>query len=117
MYLIMCVVHDPEKCQDLLDAWESEGVSGATILHSTGLGRMRGNGLMDDLPLFPGLDDLVEHEEYFSRTIFTVVEEERMVDQIVKETEQILGDLSRPETGLLVVVPVLRAYGLKKQRN
>jgi nitrogen regulatory protein PII len=115
MFLILCVIHDLEKCQSLLEAWESAGVTGATILHSTGLGRMHGNGLWDDLPLFPGLDDLLEHEEYFNRTIFSIVEQEDAVDQVVKATEQVLGELSLPDTGLLVVLPVLRAYGLNKQ--
>ena len=115
MYMILCVVHDPEKCQALLDVWENVGIPGATILHSTGLGRLRGNGFMDDLPLFPGLDDLLEHEEYFSRTIFSVVEQEISVDEIVEATERVLGNLNEPETGVLVVLPVLRAYGVKKR--
>ena len=117
MFMILCVVHDLEKCQPLLEAWESAGVTGATIIHSTGLGRMHGSGLWDDLPLFPGLDDLMEHEEYFNRTIFSVVEQEASVDLVVKATEKVLGDMSMPDTGLLVVLPVLRAYGLNKQHT
>jgi len=117
MFMILCVVHDSEKCEPLLKAWENAGVTGATIVHSTGLGRMHGNGLRDDLPLFPGLDDLLEHEEYFNRTIFSIVEQEESVDLVVQATEMVLGDLSLPNTGLLVVLPVLRAYGFKKQRT
>lgn len=117
MFMILCVVHDPEKCQPLLEAWESTGVTGATIVHSTGLGRLHGNGYWDDLPLFPGIDDLLEHEEYFSRTIFSIIDKEESVDLVVQATERILGDLTLPDTGLLVVLPVLRAYGLNKQRS
>lgn len=116
MFMILCVVHDLEKCEPLLQEWESVGVTGATIMHSTGLGRMHGNDLWDDLPLFPGLDDLLEHEEYFNRTIFTVVDQEDLVDQVVKATEKVLGDMSMPDSGLLIVLPVLRAYGLHKKR-
>lgn len=115
MFMIFCVIHDAEKCQDLLEAWEAVGVTGVTVLHSTGLGRIHGNGLWDDLPLFPGLDDLLEHEEYFNRTVFTVIKDEEMVDKVVKAAKQVLGDLSLPDTGLLVVMPVLRAYGLDKK--
>ena len=117
MFMIICVVHNPEKCQPLLDAWESVGVSGVTVIHSTGLGRIHGNGLWDDLPLFPGLDDLIEHEELFNRTLFSVIEQETVVDQVVQVTEKVLGDLSLPDTGLLVVLPVLRAYGLNKKSS
>lgn len=116
MYLIMCVIHDADKSQRLIDAWEKAGVSGITLLHSTGLGRIRNHILMDDLPLIPSLETLMEHEEYFSRTLFSVVEQEGIVDRVVEATQEVIGDLSKPDTGLLVIVPVVRAYGLNKQR-
>ena len=115
MFFVLLVLHDAEKCDALLRAWEDAGVRGATVMHSTGLGRMRGNGWMDDMPLFPSLEDFTEHEEYFNRTIFTVVESESSVDRLVAATEGVVGELSRPETGFLVVLPVMRVYGLNKE--
>lgn len=118
MYLILFVLHDPEKVPELLDAWEQVGVSGVTILHSSGLGRVRSknrSGLRDDLPLIPSLEALLNHEEEFSRSLFSLVKGEQMVDQLVEATQKVVGDLSHPDTGLLVVVPVVRAYGLQKQ--
>jgi hypothetical protein len=59
MYLLLFVLHDPSKLEDLLDAWENEGVRRVTLLFSTGLGRLRYiKGLRDDLPLIPSLEDL-----------------------------------------------------------
>jgi nitrogen regulatory protein P-II 1 len=119
MYLILFVLHNPEKVPELLDAWEEVGVSGITILHSSGLGRVRRTnrtGLRDDLPLIPSLEALLNHEEYFSRTIFSIVQGEEMVDKMIEATQRVVGDLSRPDTGLLVALPVLKAYGLDKQR-
>jgi nitrogen regulatory protein PII len=117
MYLILFVLHDAEKVTELLDAWEAVGVTGATILPSSGLGRLRGRkpGLRDDLPLIPSLEALLDHEEQFSRTLFSLVKDEEMVDQLVEATQKIIGDLNRPDTGLLVVLPVVRALGLHKQ--
>jgi nitrogen regulatory protein PII len=118
MYLIMMVMHNPEKVPELLDAWEQVGVSGVTILHSSGLGRVRRknrSGLRDDLPLIPSLEALLNHEEEFSRTLFSIVQGEQMVDQMVDATQRVVGDLTRPDTGLLVVIPVVRAFGLQKQ--
>ena len=40
MSLVMFILHDPEKLPALLDAWKEAGVSGATVLLSTGLGRI-----------------------------------------------------------------------------
>ena len=118
MYLILFVLHDSEKVPELLDAWEQVGVSGVTILHSSGLGRVRNknrSGLRDDLPLIPSLEALLDHEEEFSRTLFSLVKGEEMVDQLVEATQKVVGNLTHPDTGLLLVLPVVRAIGLQKQ--
>jgi nitrogen regulatory protein PII len=117
MYLILFVLHDAEKLEELLDAWERVGVSGVTILHSTGLGRIRTDGFMDDIPLFPSLESILRHDEEinFSRTLFTVVADDEMVNKVVQATQSLVGDLSKPDTGLLVVLPVHHAYGLVKK--
>lgn len=114
MYLVLFVLDDCDKTEELLDAWEKTGVSGVTVLHSTGLGRIRNYGLRDDLPLMPSLESLLQHEECFNRTLFTVIEDETLIDKIVAVTEQIVGKLDHPNSGLLVVMPVLKAYGVKK---
>lgn len=113
MVLVLFVLNEAEKLESVLDAWEKIGVSGATILHSSGLGRVRRYaGLRDDLPLLPSLRDLFEHEEYFSRTIFTIVKDEAMADQVVRATENVIGDLNVPGRGLIVMMPLLKVHGL-----
>ncbi len=118
MYLILFVLHNPEKVPEVLDAWEEVGVSGVTILASSGLGRVRTHnrtGLRDDLPLIPSLEALLNHEEYYSRTLFSIVQGEQMADRLIEATQRVIGDLTQPDTGLLVALPVLKAYGLNKQ--
>ncbi|MBE3067945.1 MAG: hypothetical protein IMZ73_11055 [Chloroflexi bacterium] len=46
-----------------------------------------------------------------SRTIFTIVRDE-MVEKIISVTEQIVGDLNKPGTGILVVLPADSVHGL-----
>ena len=116
MYMILFVLDDYEKLDDLLDAWENAGVPGVTIFHSYGLGRVRQDGLRDDLPLMPSLENLFEHEEIFSRTLFSVVDNDEIVDRLVEATQQVVGDLANPNSGLLVVLPTTRVYGLNKNR-
>jgi nitrogen regulatory protein PII len=114
MFLILFILNDAEMLEELLEAWEETGVSGVTILHSSGLGRVRqGHGWRDDLPLMPSLKSLFEHEEYFSRTLFTVVDTEELVTKVLAATEKTIGDLNEPDTGLLVVMPVAKVYGLR----
>jgi nitrogen regulatory protein PII len=113
MFLVLFVLNEAEHLQSVLDAWEQAGVSGVTILHSSGLGRVRKDiGLRDDLPLMPSLKDLFEHEEYFSRTLFSIVEDESKAERLVEATEKVVGDLHTPGKGLVVILPLLKVYGL-----
>ena len=115
MSLIIFVLSNPEKLDDLLSAWEAAGASGATILASTGMGRLRQSTMLrDDFPLIPGLEDIFRHEETSSRTLFSLVEDEAVVEAVIAATQKVVGDLSQPNTGILMVLPVSRALGLKK---
>jgi nitrogen regulatory protein PII len=115
MFMIMFILNDPDRCQDVLDAWEAAGVAGVTILRSTGLGRIRAKmGLTDDMPLIPSLDDFFQTDENLNRTLVSIIREKSVVDRVVQATQSVLGDLNQPNTGILVVLPVLEAYGLDR---
>ena len=117
MYFILFVLHDISKMKDLLDAWEEAGVKGATLLFSTGLGRIRKNyGLMEDFPLFPSMSAIIDQLEEMdlNRTIFSVVESDEIVKSVLQKTQEVVGDLSKPNTGILIVLPVAQVYGLKE---
>jgi nitrogen regulatory protein PII len=115
-YLVVLIVDDPDDCPDVLEAWQEIGVTGATILESSGLGRLKKLGLRDDMPLMPKLADFLDVREEPHRTIFSVVEDEATVDEMAKAAQRIIGDLDEPHTGFLFVVPVLKAYGLGRGR-
>ena len=115
MFMIMLILNDTEQCQSLLDAWDEAGAPGVTVLSSTGLGRIRRKmGLYDDIPLMPSLQDFLQEEDNLHRTLITVIRERQLVDDIIKATHSVLGDLNQPNTGILVVMPVLEAYGLDR---
>jgi hypothetical protein len=115
MYLILLVIDDPDKLEDLLIAWEEVGVPSATVLFSTGMGRIRQlQGWRDDMPLIPSLRDFYEGPENLNRTIFATVKDEAQIDAIAAATQKVIGDLDQGESGLMLVLPVLRAYGANK---
>lgn len=116
-FLVVLVIDDPDDCPSILDAWEEIGVTGVTILESSGLGRLRQIGLRDDLPLMPSLHDLFQQREIHHRTLFSVVDDQAKVDQMVEITGRVIGDLDDPNTGFLFVVPVLQAFGLGKNNR
>ncbi len=117
MYLVTLVLHDPDLLEEVVQAWENTGVKRATVLSSTGMGRMKQNRVTrDDLPLLPALNNFYdEASQTLSRTIFTAIKDESLIDKIVKVTEELIGDMRKPNTGILFVTPIVRAYGLEKE--
>ncbi len=113
-HLVMLVLDDPDKCRDVLRAWEAAGAPGVTILDSTGIGRVRRAGILDNVPLMPNLSDLLRREEDHHRTLFSIVKDESQIEAIVQATQAVIGELDQENTGLLFVVPVSQVYGLGK---
>ena len=115
MNMILFVLHDPEKLTALLDAWKEAGISGATVLFSTGMGRIQQNqSLRDDLPLLPSLEDFYPKVENLSRTIFSVVDNDDVIEKVITATENVIGDLEQPDRGLFIVLPVSQVHGLRR---
>lgn len=118
MYMVLFVLHDTSKLDQILDAWNAAGVAGITVYLSTGLARMRNRrALWGEVPLIPSLEDFVRHEENTNRTLITIVETDELVDKVVEATQKITGDLNLPHTGMLAVLPVARAYGLNRRED
>ena len=113
-HLVMLVLDDPDKCRDVLRAWETSGAPGVTILDSTGIGRVRRAGILDNVPLMPSLSDLLRREEDHHRTLFSIVKDESQIEAIVQATQDVIGDLEHKDTGLMFVIPVSQVYGLRK---
>lgn len=115
--MVLLIVDDLNRCPDVLEAWSAAEVPGITVLDSTGMGRLKKDGIMDNLPMMPSLSDLFRTQEHRHRTIFSVVEGEEKVDQLIGIAEDILGDLDRPGSGVLFVLPVARVVGLHGARQ
>jgi len=112
--LISLILHDMDKVDDVLHVWLESGISGLTLLDSSGLSHRVGRArLRDDLPVFPSLRKMLESTEMHNRLLFTVVADEFDLDALIRRTEQVTGSLDRPGTGILFVTPVTRVVGLQ----
>lgn len=116
--LVMLVLDDPDKTEEVLRAWLASGVPGVTLLNSTGLRYEMGRaGLRDDLPLFPSLEDFLQSREEEHRTLFTIVPDGFDIEGLVAATEKFTGRLDEPDTGILFTIPVGQAWGLKRRQG
>ncbi|HHX74556.1 MAG TPA: hypothetical protein GX699_06605 [Firmicutes bacterium] len=108
MELLVLVLNQPEHLDAILEGFLQAGLSGATVLESTGMGRT----LCDKVPVFGGLRNLIRGCRPDNVTVFTVIGSVEKRQKAVKVIEDILGDLDRPNTGLYFTVPVSMVRGL-----
>lgn len=105
MYTIFFVLDDPDKLREVLDALEKVGISGVTILESTGLNRVKRKAFpMRYLPDF-------YNQEENHLTLMTIVKEEAMIEACLQATESVVGELSNPNTGIFAAWPISFAKG------
>ena len=116
-YIVVFVLDSPDLCQDVLDAWESAGAKGITILESTGIGRVRQAGIRDNIPLMPSLSNRFKSDETHNRTLFSVVENLDLAHALVKVAQDTVGGIEKPNSGLLFIAPLLEVYGLNSENR
>jgi nitrogen regulatory protein P-II 1 len=63
----------------------------------------------------PSLRDLLAGTELHHRTLFSVVQDDEVLERAIAATERTIGDLDTHHSGILFVVPVTRALGLGRR--
>jgi nitrogen regulatory protein P-II 1 len=106
--LLIAVINQEEKLDEILSGLVELGVTGATIINSEGMGRV----LSHDIPIFAGLETLASRSRPQNQTLFSVIREDEKVDAVIALLQEICGSLENPATGIVVTVPVNRALGL-----
>lgn len=108
MTLLIAVINDPEKLDEILSGFLELGITGATVISSEGMGRV----LSHDIPIFAGLQTLISRARPQNRTIFSVIDDEEKVERAIALLQDVCGNLSDPATGIVFTVPVERVVGL-----
>lgn len=108
MQLLIAVINQEERLDEILSGFLELGITGATVVRSEGMGRM----LSQDIPIFAGLQSLLAQARPQNQTIFSVIREPEKVDGAIELLQAICGDLSDPATGIAFTLPVNRVVGL-----
>ena len=110
MQMIMLVLDNPNQLDDVLNAWNSVGVTGMTVMESTGFHRRQAYIL--GARYISSDSGLVERIEQGHYTLFAVVPDKDAVQQCLNATEQVVGDLDEPNTGVFVAWEVAVTKGI-----
>lgn len=107
--LLVIVIDDEVLLVPILDRFYEEGIAGATVLDSMGMGHV----MAEHISIFARFADLTQDSERKNKTIFTIVENEEQLNRATKIIDEVVGDLDEPETGMWFAVPISKARGYK----
>ena len=107
MQLLIAVVNEPDKVDEILSGFLEIGITGATVIGSEGMGRL----LTHDIPIFAGLQSLIAGSRPPNRTIFSVVADDK-VEPAFDLLQDVCGNLAAPATGIAFALPVNKVVGL-----
>jgi hypothetical protein len=111
MHMVLFVLDDPGLLDRVLDAWDAIGVTGVTIIESTGINRLR-RAHQVGTPFMAGINRLMSGDQEMHYTLLTIVRHEGMVERCVSAAEEIVGDLNTPNSGVLAAWPLAYVKGV-----
>ncbi len=111
MYIVLFVLDNPGYLDAVLDAWDTIGVSGATIIESTGINRRKRAALVGS-GLMAGINRLMSSDVENHYTLFVIVPDIEMASACLQAAEGVVGSLDEPNTGVLAAWPLTLVKGV-----
>lgn len=105
MHMVMFVLDNSALLDDVLAAWQDAGVSGVTIMESSGLYRRQQQRPVGARYAF-GMPRAAKRIEAGNVTLVTIVPDVDTVRACIEAAERIVGDLNDPDTGVLAAWPL-----------
>ncbi len=112
MKLLVLILNETDKLEPILRSLQTVGASGATVFSSQGIGRKHAQEA-HDMPVMGSIEAYLSAEREHSKTIFCALEE-RQLSAAIFNIEKILGDLTAPDKGLLMILPIEEMRGMRK---
>lgn len=113
MKLMVIILNRTEVLDYLLEGLSAAGISGATIIESSGMAMTLSK--LDSSFISSSIRSLFTGEED-NRTIFSVIKNNQL-ETVRKVVYNTVGDLSKPNTGILFTVPLDFVEGTRKKSD
>jgi len=114
MKLLVFILNQTALLETFLSRLAEEGIRGATILSSTGMARALSDSGDATLSFFASLRTILDPANVENKTILTVVTDEQ-VKIVLDVIEEVVGDLSKPNTGIVFTLPIDMVKGIDKK--
>lgn len=123
MKLVILITTQIEHGLEVAQAWQDAGAPGVTILRTYGLYTLQQQvqGGNVELPrivvsMTTAMAHIIDSVEERGELILSVVDDS-LVDTLITAANTVLGDLTGPGNGVLFVLPVDRAVGVRDPRG
>lgn len=109
--ILFLVLHKTEVLDPLMIALNKAGIKGATIINSSGMAHSLASS--EDSYIISSLRAFLTPDREENKTIIMVLDEEQ-VKQAKQVITDVVGDLSKPYTGIVFVLPAISVEGLSQ---
>ena len=110
MRLVVCILKDYRRVEELLLGFVELGVTGATVVDARGMGQILGS----EVPIFAGLRGLFPGSAVDSQIVLSATTDEK-ARAAVALIERVCGPLEQPGAGIVMTLPLDDLRGLKAE--
>lgn len=112
MNMLVVVLNEADYLEEILDGFVDIGIKGATIFDSQGMGSaITSSGKGHDI-FFAGIRKYInDNTRPYNKTVFSVIEDEYILQQAIRTVREIVGDFSKPGVGLMFTIPIGKVWG------
>ena len=112
--LIVMITPLLEEARTIAEGWQQAGAPGATFIESYGIRQLK--SATQSAEILPGTLSMIEimrDQNEISVTLLCLVRDAAMVEKLLDVVKRVIGDLNGPDNGILFVIDVERAIGLR----
>ena len=120
MKLAVLITARLEGGLDVAQTWQERGAPGVTMLRAQGIHSLQEEVERGEIELprmvmsmAGAMATIIDNMERNGLIVLSVVEDE-MIEMLVDAAAEILGDLFEPNTGILFVVDIAQAFGVRR---
>lgn len=110
MQLLILILKKVELMDELLKELAAHEIKGGTIVDAHGMGAALVD--MEELPMFGSLRKLLASENKEEAKLLLMAVKDEQVIPASKVIKDVIGDLSKPNTGIILTLPIFYCEGL-----
>lgn len=112
MQMLVVVINNSQKFEELLLELSNNNISGGTIIDTMGMAKT----LLDvneNIPMFGSLRYILNENKPINKTLFMVLSDDK-VSIAMDCVRRVIPDLSEENVGIMLTIPVNHVEGLTK---